>query len=263
MLRFILLIIAYSGIFESGTSVKVTSGFGDYRPRDPSRHIARYHFHHGIDLSTSDIKHKPVYYPDDDKDRKNYKPKVVYTRDGNNQTYDLIIGRFDFIHLALRGKRKKIKVGNKFHVVDTTIPVSLLNSLNIPKNKRIEVRKDWRALWDYCKDNANETDTTCIWTGGLQVGIVYKDHLHLTELLIPNEEGISKNLFINPLWEFTGTLEFNKGTYLRYGNYEDVSDTIQPANTSVAERVNPSYPGYMTMDSVSSTTDKNLDTLVI
>jgi len=204
----ILLIIAYSGIFGGNDNIVVTSGFGDFRPRNPARNIRKYHYHHGIDLWMTEIKHKPVYYPDDDKSRNNYKPKVVYVRHAHRQTYDLIIGRFDFIHLATVGKQKKMRIGNKVQWIDTTIPISLLDSLNINSIKRLNVRRSWLALWNYCKDHVDETNNTCIWTGGLQVGIIAKDHLHLTELLIPNKP-ISSNLLINPLWKFRGMIVKN------------------------------------------------------
>jgi len=142
MLRIILFVIVYSGVFGSGANVTVTSGFGDLRPRDSLKGIKRYHFHHGVDLVTRNIWHKPVYYPDDDNGRKNYKPKVVYRRYGNNQTYDLIIGRFDFIHLATVGKQIEDTIKDTVYVIDTTILVSLLEALKIPATKRIKVRRD-------------------------------------------------------------------------------------------------------------------------
>ncbi len=239
-----LIIFSYSGMVDANNP-RITSGFGDFRRR------AVFHYHPGIDIG---VKYgTEVKYPEGEDSY--YKATIVSIKYGHNswpnQTTSFILGRFDFTHL-LDGTNKKDSSYAK-------PSKKLLEDLGIPEKKRSDIAK-WKDLWTYCSKSKNIDTTTgqCVWKGGYQVGYVSRgnkkgsgQHLHFGELLIPNKAK-SENLWINPLWEFTGTLEFNNGTYLRYGNYEDVSDTIQPANTSVAERVNPSYPGYMTMDSVSS-----------
>ncbi len=248
-----LTILTYSGVVDINNPT-VTSGFGDYRLRE------KYHFHAGIDIGVE--YGTKVKYPEGEDQY--YDATIVYIKYGHNtwpnQTVSFILGRFDFTHLLDGTNSKDLK----YKGPDTT----LLRRLKISSEKWASL-KTWKSLWNYCSKSENIDTTTgqCIWKGGMQVGYVSRgnrsennQHLHFGELLIPNKP-ISSNLLINPLWKFRGTLEFNGGTYQRYGYYEDVSDTRKPVTTAVQNRVDPTYPGYMTPDSVSTGRCRGADTI--